>query len=36
MIETTIELGESVYTVGGIDTAVDESLFDISGYQPAE
>ena len=36
VIETTIELGESVYTVGGIDTAVDESLFDISGYQPAE
>ena len=33
VIETTIDIGESVYTVESIDTAVDESLLDISGYQ---
>ena len=33
VIETTIDIGESVYTIESIDTAVDESLLDISGYQ---
>ena len=36
VIETTIDIGESVYTVESIDTAVDESLLDISGYQISE
>ena len=26
------ELGETFYTIHGVDTAVDESLFDLSGY----
>ena len=33
VIETGIDIGESVYTIDSIDTAVNESLFDISGYQ---
>ena len=31
VIDIGFEIGESVYTVESIDTAVDESLFDISG-----
>ena len=33
VIDTGIDIGESVYTIESIDTAVNESLFDISGYQ---
>ena len=33
VIETGIDIGESVYTIESIDTAVNEALFDISGYQ---
>ena len=36
VIDIGFEIGESVYTVESIDTAVDESLFDISGYQITE
>ena len=36
VIETTVELGESFYTVHAIDAAVDETLFDVSGYTVAE
>ena len=32
VIETGIDIGESVYTIESIDTAVNEALFDISGY----
>jgi len=32
VVETSIPLGESVYTVNVIDGDVDASLFDISGY----
>jgi hypothetical protein len=33
VIETGIDIGESVYTIESIDTAVNEALSDISGYQ---
>ena len=36
VIELAQEVGESVYTIHAIDTEVDETLFDISGYQIAE
>ena len=32
VIKTAAEIGETVYTVYAIDEAVDEALFDISGY----
>ena len=36
VIESAIEIGESVYTIHTIDDAVDEALFDISGYEISE
>ena len=33
VVETAAEIGESVYTVLGMDTSVDDALFDISAYQ---
>ena len=35
VVQTAVEIGESVYTVGSIDTAVDPALLDISAYQIA-
>ena len=32
VVETGVEIGETVYTVYAIDGAVNEDLFDISGY----
>ena len=32
VIKTVVEIGETVYTVHVIDEAVNEALFDISGY----
>ena len=32
VIETSVDIGETVYTVYTIDEAVNEALFDISGY----
>jgi len=32
VIKTAAEIGETVYTVHAIDEAVNEALFDISGY----
>lgn len=32
VIKTSVEIGETVYTVHAIDEAVNEALFDISGY----
>ena len=32
VVETAVEIGETVFTVYTIDGAVDEALFDISGY----
>ena len=32
VIETTVDIGETVYTVSAIDEDVNEALFDISGY----
>ena len=32
VVETVAEIGETVYTVYTIDDAVNEALFDISGY----
>ena len=32
VVETAVKIGESFYTVNAIDGAIDESLFDISGY----
>ena len=36
VVESAIDIGESVYTIHTIDDAVDEALFDISGYDIAE
>ncbi len=36
VIETAVDIGESLYTVYAIDDAVDDSLFDISGYEITE
>ena len=33
VIDVGVEIGETAYTVIAIDAAVDEALFDISGYQ---
>ncbi len=33
VIETAVEIGETVYTVYAIDEAVNEELFDISAYE---
>ena len=35
VVSTAADIGESDYTVESIDAAVDDSLFDISAYQPA-
>lgn len=36
VVESAIEIGETVYTVHAVDGAVDEGLFDISGYDITE
>ena len=36
VIDTVVEIGELVYTIHTIDDAVDETLFDISGYDITE
>lgn len=32
MTSGSTEVGETVYKIAAIDTAVDKSLFDVSGY----
>lgn len=36
VIEELADIGESTYTINAIDTEVDETLFDISGYEITE
>ena len=36
VIESAIDIGETFYTIHAIDGAVDEALFDISGYEIAD
>lgn len=36
VVESAVKIGESVYTVYAIDGSVDETLFDVSGYQISE
>ncbi|MBR3338510.1 MAG: hypothetical protein IKG19_00525 [Lachnospiraceae bacterium] len=36
VIETAYKSNEPVYTIHAIDTDVDETMFDISGYQVVE
>lgn len=36
VIDVGVEIGESVYSIESIDTAVDESLFEITGYHITE
>ncbi len=35
VVSAAADIGESDYTIESIDTAVDDSLFEISAYQPA-